>query len=86
MSDLFTSWATRKGAEFGTRLAEPHAKKPVFVFSVALIVIGGGAWLAWSFRADQNAPFWIGVGLLVFGAIGILRGILLLFGKDFERE
>jgi hypothetical protein len=78
------SWATRKGAEFGSKLAEPHAKKPVFVFSVALIVLGLGGWLAWSFKASSNGLFWTGVGLIVFGAIGIVRGILLTKGKDFE--
>jgi hypothetical protein len=78
------SWASRKGAEFGSKLAEPHAKKPMFVFSVALIVLGFGGWLAWSFKASQNGPFWIGVGLMVFGGIGIIRGILLTLGKDFE--
>jgi hypothetical protein len=78
------SWASRKGAEFGSKLAEPHAKKPKFVFSVALIVLGLGGWLAWSFRASANGLFWTGVALMVFGVVGIVRGILLTQGKDFE--
>ena len=84
MVDLFTSWAARKGAEFGSRLAEPHAKKPVFVFSVAVIVLGFGGWLAWSFKDSSRGPFWIGVAMMVFGAIGLVRGVLLTRGKDFE--
>ena len=81
---IIEDWAGRKGAEFGSRLAEPHAKKPVFVFSVALIVIGLGGWLAWSFKSSSNGLFWLGVGLMVLGGIGIVRGILLTRGKDFE--
>jgi len=77
------SWAS-KGAEFGYKLADPHAKKPGFVFSVAVIVIGLGGWLAWHFRESHNPAFWTGIGLILFGLIGIVRGILLTQGKDFE--
>ncbi len=85
MSDWLIEKAAEKGAEFGARLAEPHAKKPIFVFSVALIVLGVGGWLAWHFRSSPyTGLFWLGVGLMVFGGIGILRGILLTRGKDFE--
>ena len=86
MSDLFTNWAARKGAEFGYRLADPHANKPSFVFIVALLVLGGGAALAWHFKSTSEGLFWTGVVLMVLGGVGILRGFLLLFGKDFEKH
>lgn len=81
---IIESWATRKGAEFGNKLAEPHAKKPVFVFIVALIFLGLGGWLFWSFKASSKGLVWTGVVLMVFGGIGIIRGILLTRGKDFD--
>ena len=77
-------WTTRKGAEMGQRLAEPHAKKPWFVFTVAAVVLVLGGWLAWSTRSSGGGLFWIGICLLVFGAVGFVRGILLTKGKDFE--
>ena len=39
MTHPFAPWATGKGTEFGARLAEPHARKPTFIFSVAVIVL-----------------------------------------------
>ncbi|MGD9872989.1 MAG: hypothetical protein AB7T27_01840 [Kiritimatiellia bacterium] len=84
MCSLLNHWAASKGAEFGSRLADPHVKKPRFVFTIAVIVIGLGGWLAWHFRASSEPLFWTGVGVMAFGGIGIIRGILLLFGKDFE--
>ena len=39
MINPFAPWATQKGAEFGARLSEPHAKKPLIVFSAAVIVL-----------------------------------------------
>ena len=84
MFNPLAPWAARKGAEFGSRLADPHAKKPVFVFSVAVIVLGLGGWLAWRFKDSSTGLFWTGVVLMVFGGIGIIRGILLTQGKDFE--
>jgi len=78
------SWATQKGAEFGRKLAEPHAKKPKFVFAVALIALVLGGLLAWSFKDSSDGPFWIGIVVMVFGMIGIIRGMLLVLGKDFE--
>ena len=81
---IIDSLANRKGAEMGRKIADPHVKKPAFVFSVAMIVMLLGGLLVWGFSSARGPLFWFGIGLIVFSVIGIIRGILLTQGKDFE--
>ena len=71
-----------KGAEAGRRLAEPHAKKPVFVFVVALTTLACGWWSKSASAGAKDAAdflYWLGVILLVFGHVhAAWQGALLL--------
>jgi hypothetical protein len=76
------------GGKFGQKLAKPHENKPGVVLVFSALLIAGGWWLkghAGTGAEENTFVYWLGIGLMGFGAIGLIRGFLLWMGVQAVR-